>query len=224
MLEQNVVTCGGAKVAIRSDFVDFYDSAFYNGDTPLGVYNRNESDLVSITKGLAFLRGIGINTLGVNAVKNLNPKSGRVLVYVGDSLGNQERLLMEHKSAKLMYPNMPASEFEEDSGSLITRVLQVGSRRFRITITGEFNCDGRHGNIDYGRGNIESIVELASSYNQSIRLPIFSIDYISSDNGMVATAFNNIEKLERYHNLMRAEDVVDEVYRAMIRYNMLIGS
>lgn len=201
---------GEIKISIQSDFEDYYDNAFYKGNNPIGVYRRNKSDLIVIPKGLSFLRGMGINTVRVRPVRELRPKSGKVIVYTGASYGKHSKVVMDYRNASMLYPSIPASEFIENTDGVITKILQIGKRRFKILINNE--------------GNVEHIVELGKVSEQLVRLPIYSIDYISTDKGLVATAFNNIEDLSKFSRIMAPYEVVREIYEAMIRYNMLIGS
>lgn len=188
---------------IVSDFSDFYDCL----SDELGTvqFIRNKSSMPSKVEGINILRDMGIQTINPMAVSSII--SDKVIVYTNvnkhDGTG---RAVMKSGEAKLMYPNYLGCKYYAESDNMLIKMLQVGSRRFKIIFKNEI---------------MQSIEETASGYNMSLALPIYSIDYISTNDGLLAITLNTVENLSLYgiENIMSKEDVVKEIYDALIKYN-----
>lgn len=206
------------KVGLESDFKDYYDSYFeQNAEQVQAVYKRNKCDMPSKGKGLATLRKIGIQTIKLEATRDMiffdEGQSKQIVVYTDpnkhDGTG---RVLMKLSEAQLTYPNSLASEFYEEATS-ISKLLYIGSRRFKVLIETK-------GGLDKGR--VVQIEEIGRMYNYMIACPIFSIDYIPTNNGLLAITLNTVERLSDYgfDNIIKPEDIVEEISAAMLEYKL----
>lgn len=201
------------RIGLESDYKDYYDSAFYKAENNEGadiVYSRMKSHEPSKGKGLARLRKFGIQTIQLNATREINNVS-KVIVYTDTNKKGCGAVVMSLNDAKIMYPNSLASEFYEGVDE-IYKLLYIGKRRFAITIKKDANTS---------KGQITSIKEINSMFNKAIAEPIFSIDYIETSVGLLAVRLNTAEKLEDYgiQNYMTPEEVVDEIWQALKAYN-----
>lgn len=198
-------------IEILTDFKDYYDSLSVSGGYK---YERYKGGLLDKGEGILVLKRLGVETIELKAARDIITRSSKVVVYTDPSRHDGSgRVVMSVDEATLLYPNSLASEYYEEAGGDILKYLQVGSRRFRILISG--------GRVGLNGGVVESIEELESGYNARLGLPIYSIDYISTNRGLRAITFNNIEDLSLYglDKYIGAKDVIKEVYDALIKYN-----
>ena len=191
-------------VRIESDFIDFYDKLSITGNEA-PVYRRFKKEQMSKSEQLKFLKRLGILTIEAKAARDIVTSSGKLTVYT-DTKDDSKNLVLTVSDADMMYPNELASEYYAESNNVINRIVQVGSRRFRIIL---YN------------GSVIQVDELFRGYNMAIGLPIYSIDYVSTFNGMLATAFHNVERLDQYKLPLSAEEVISEIAQAMIEYRIL---
>lgn len=190
-------------VRIESDFIDFYDKLSITGNEA-PVYRRFKKEQMSKSEQLKFLKRLGILTIEAKAARDIVTASGKLTVYT-DTKDDSKNLVLTVSDADMMYPNALASEYYAESNNVINRIIQVGSRRFRIIL---YN------------GSVIQVDELFRGYNMAIGLPIYSIDYVSTFNGMLATAFHNVERLDQYKLPLSAEEVISEIAQAMIEYRI----
>lgn len=190
-------------VRIESDFMDFYDKLSVTGDNVL-VYRRFQKEQIPKNEQLRFLKRLGILTIETKAARDIVTASGKLTIYT-DTKDDSKNLVLTVSDADMMYPNALASEYYPESNNVINRVIQIGSRRFRVML--------------YNNSVIQ-VDELFRGYNMAVGLPIYSIDYISTSNGMLATAFHNVERLDKYRLPLSAEEVISEIAQAMIEYRI----
>lgn len=203
------------RIRIESDFKDFYDSLSEDTNT-VGTYFRYKKDMLSKGKGLAELRRIGIKTIDTRAARDIVSTSNKLVVYTDpERHDGRGRVLMGYEEASMIYPNSLASEFYIEAEGITNKLLQVGSRRFRIILKDNENS--------LGKGEVQHIDEITPGYNMLLSSPIFSIDYISTRNGMLAITYNNVERLADYdiQQIMSAEQVISEVYNALLKHNKI---
>lgn len=191
------------KVKVESDFVDFYDGLCKNEDGAL-VYRRFKSEQIPKSEQLMHLRRLGILAVEARAARDIISSSGRLTIYT-NTKDDSKNLVLTTGEADMLYPNTLASQYYPESNDVINRLIQVGARRFRVIIY---------------RGAVVQVDELFRGYNMAVGLPVYSIDYISTSNGMLATAFHNVEQLSKYRLPMTAEEVVNEIALAMIEYRI----
>lgn len=199
-------------IKIESNFSDYYDSKA--SVESIGVYKRY-TDNDSRAKILRWLREQGIKTVDIKAVREFDNSVDNLVVYTNSSLHESKgKSVIELREARIMYPNMPASKFYSEANGETLKVLQVGSRRFRITLkqTEEYSLN---------EGEVVDIKELSPQLNYGIMEPIFSIDYISDGIDMLAVDFNRVQRLDTLgiQNIMTPEEVIDEIRGALIAYN-----
>ena len=206
------------RIGLESDFKDYYDKCLL-GSNEAGVqvvYKRNKSDMPSKGKGLAILKRLGIPTLKLEATREMfcfDEHNKLVVVYTDpnkhDGTG---RVLMRLSEAQLTYPNSLSTEFHSDVHQ-INKLLYVGSRRFTVILNTEGGLD---------RGKVVSISEINSMYNYMIGIPIFSIDYIPTSNGLLAMTLNTVERLEDYglDKILSPEEVVEELSKSILEYKL----
>lgn len=194
-------------VKIESDFLDYYDYLSSNRTNSL-VYKRHLSDLLSKDRAIGILKRLKLKTITIGAVKDIAYLADNLVVYTDIKSGSKR--LMASKDALLIYPNYLASIFYEESDGITYKILQIGDRRFRIILKGDINTEVKV---------IESIEEIFGVYHRNIRNPIFSIDFIPTNSGLLALDINNVEVLKNLgmYNILTAEEVISQIYRALRR-------
>lgn len=204
------------ELALNSDFKDYYDVCF-DANSKI-IYNRIRANMQR-AKELKLLRNIGVKTIDLYAVNELLENFNRdelVVVYT-DALkhnGNGKKIVTVNEAMN-NYKNCLASRYMNVTNGFYIKYLQVGKRRFNITM---FN------NGQIKRGNVYNIQEINQDYNRLIGLPIFSIDYIADYfNNMIAIDFNTVENIEslNINKIMTAEEVKREIYDSMLIYNKI---
>ena len=203
-------------LVISSDFKDYYDteaSSVYNENSV--VYSRFLSKVPGKVEELKFLNYLGNKTIPIMPVSKISMDVERVVVYM-DLHGHRGKgkLLMRLNEANMLYPNKLASEYFDTNPGITFKILYIGKRRFRCVLR----------NSDFFTENeILDISELPSGYNLKIALPIFSIDYVQDrSNQMLACDFNSVQRLDYLgmEKLLSANDVISEIYRAMLEHKI----
>lgn len=199
---------------IKSDFKDFYDTASdTNGNI---VYNRFRSKDTSRADELLFLKQNGIKTVEFGPLSKFGPNTPNYIVYTNPSLHSfKGKKICTYNDVIQQYSNYLVAEFIRESGGYTVKYLQVGERRFRITMYNPNFC------TTLEEGNILSIDELNKQYNYAIGLPIYSIDYISNGQEMLAIDFNTVQSLSRinFQLVMSPDEICKEIEGALIAYN-----
>lgn len=201
-----------AGIKIASDFKDYYDIVSDENSTI--TYNRFLSKCAQRATALHNLQCMGTGTIEIKPVSSFLYSAGRIVVYTNPKLhGGQGKKIMTISEARQVYLNYTASQYFENCPGFV-KFLQVGKRRFIIDYK-------RTDNDDLAKSVITDINEISSEYNRIVALPIFSIDYISLNNGMVATDFNEVESLQKcgVDKLLTPEEVADEIKNSLIAYN-----
>jgi hypothetical protein len=200
-------------ISIITDYNDYYD---YLADKTADIkYIRLNSDSPGRGKDLTFLKSIGISTVKLNSVRDIASKSGKIVVYTDvKKHGGQGKLLMSLDEASLVYANALASEYHEESAMITYKFLQIGKRRFRCILKNKSHLE---------EGDVTDLQELDEGYNYCIGLPIFSIDYVSTDSGMLAVDFNRVQNIEKLGlaGFMTSYDVIEEIYASLLKYNKI---
>lgn len=202
----------GCKLKIESDFTDYYDYLSVN-DGYSYRYVRNYKDSLPKGKDLAELRRLGIATVQVGSVRELNSMYKQLVVYTDVTKHRGEgKVIMDSHEAILTYPTSLASPYIENGG-ITNKFLQIGSRRFRVVLENVYPLK---------TGRVLSLDEIQPDYNYSVRLPIFSIDYISTAYGLIAVDFNTVQELKTLgiDRIMQPYEVVSEISKALSKYNI----
>lgn len=200
-------------IGLESDFKDFYDNLF--NDKSSFKYKRNLSDSMPKGKALKTLKSFGTPTIEIKPVSQFNRYDSKLVVYTDPKLhlGMGKQVCSWHE-AMLNYSNCLASLYLDETDGVSLKFLQLGSRRFRIMMKGEKDS--------LLPGVVTSIEELEQGYNYVIPIPIFSIDYISNGNEMVAIDYNEVQELSSLgiEKIITEAEVVEQIYRALIHYNL----
>jgi hypothetical protein len=202
------------RLKIESDFKDFYDEL--SDQNSIITYKRFLSDSMQRGKALKYLRSIGIKTVEIRQVNTFIRDDSPIVVYTNPKGHNGTgKKLMNVDEAIRSYENYMGCKYLDFTSGVTIKYLQIGKRGFNL----QFVKEGK--SLEMGR--LTQVNEVKCNYNWSIRLPIFSIDYVSDGTSMVATDFNEVENLaslgmDRY---ISADDVLLEIRNALIRYNKI---
>lgn len=202
-------------VKIESDFKDYYDSL--STEVNYNCVYKRYKDSSSRGALLRWLSDRGINTVELKAAREFDNTASKLVVYTNGSLhdGLGKRVVSLDEARELYANHLAAKYYEEANGETL-KVLHVGTRRFRICMkTNEMDS--------LNEGSIESITEITPQLNYSIMEPIFSIDYISNGEGMVAIDFNRVQNLEKlsFQSIMSSKEVIEEVKKVLLAYNKI---
>lgn len=201
-------------IKIVSDFTDYYD---YMSDSISTIeYHRNVNNGVQRVAALNKLRQLSIKVIDIMPVSKYLSSDGKIVVYTNPSAhnGNGKKVLTVDE-AQLYYPNYSASKYYENCTSYI-KFIQVGKQRYTLQIK-------RNSVEDRSTEEIVGISRLPDEYNRVVGIPIFSIDYICVDNQMIATDFNEVEKLSNYglQEFIKPEEVIKEIKDSLLIYNIV---
>lgn len=192
-------------VKITSDFSDYYD--YLSNDGSSIVYDRKEKDRQSRGKDLAFLRSLGIRTIEIKQPKDWIGSGEQLVVYKNPRLHHGEgKIITSIDDALLMYGNYPATLLLKPDDGLTCKYLQLGKRRFTMYFQSKEPLK---------IGELISINETSLQFNESIKFPIFSIDYLMVGGQMLATDFNTVENLKEIglDKYLKPEEVLIEIER-----------
>lgn len=190
---------------INSDFNDFYD--YLSTDDSVYVYDRYLKNRMTVAEGLSRLRAIGIKTVETKAAREI--QSEYIILHNGHNSS-----ILRSQEALLLYPNSLATEYNIENNT-IYKLIQVGARRFRVILKiKDYSLD---------KYDILSIDEVNPSYNMGLQIPIYSIDYVNTDKGMLALKMNSVESLSKYKidTVIKPDEVVESVRSSLLKYNKL---
>lgn len=199
-------------VRIDSDFIDIYDNlSEYSANRVYSrFYSRQKGKVYELNK----LKRLGVKTIKLEPVYNKSYASKDLVVYSDQKkhLG-KGKVILRYNEAKLMYNNYLASEYEEESASNVLKYLQIGERRFRLELEYEKRS--------LEKFTVKDIYEESRSYNKSIPIPIYSIDYININSEMIAIDLNEVENLSRLNitSILSTSEIMDEIEKTLIHYN-----
>lgn len=200
-------------IKIVSDFTDYYD---YLSDSLSTIeYSRKANNGVQRVAALNKLRQLGIKAIDIMPVNKYISSDGKIVVYTNTSAhdGKGKKVLTVDE-AKLYYSNYSASKYYENCKDYI-KFIQIGKQRYTLNIN-RSSVEDRHSE------EIKGITKLPDEYNRVVGIPIFSIDYICIENQMVATDFNEVEKLSNYgiQSFIKPEEVIKEIKDSLLIYNL----
>lgn len=201
-------------IKIESNFKDYYDKLGTDLN-PIAVYNRHRSEEARGSL-LGQLRNMGIKTIELKAARDCDNTVKKLVVYTNPRLHESKgKRIVRLDEARLMFSNNLASKYYEEANGVTLKFLQVGARRFRVTL----KSDGQ----SLQEGNVTDIVELASELNFCIMHPIFSIDYITTGKEMIAIDFNKVQQLDKIgmESVLSPGEVITEIKRSIMAYNKI---
>lgn len=201
-------------IQIVSPFTDYYDYLSVDGGM---IYNRVRNTSSKVEE-LRIVKALGIKTLELKPANQIvmGSHNQKVVVYMDLSKHSGEgKMIYPLNTVKITYPNKLCSIFYEPSDGVVRtyKFLQIGKRRFWVYIR----------NKGLVEDTVEGITEIESGYNYYLRLPIYSIDYILTSDGLtqIAVDFNSIQSLSKLgmNRVLGAEVVVQEVYESILEYS-----
>lgn len=201
---------------IQSDFIDYYDDLSNNKSEI--IYKRYISNSKQRATALKILRAMGIKTIDIKPVTQFYTDTPYLCVYTNPNAhNNQGKSVVRVEDAKVIYPNYIASSYiqiDKTKGKTM-KYLQIGKRRFTLYFQKEDD-------LSISMGKLIEVRESTPEYNRLIGLPIFSIDYISDGNEMLATDFNEVEELQRIgiQYYLDKQTIIDEIKEALMVYNI----
>ena len=201
-------------IKIVSDFSDFYDGLSDNKS--ILVYNRQLCNSKQRGTALKYLRSINIKTLEVKQVSQFYNDDELLVVYVNPFSHNGEgKKIMTVAEAQQSFSNCVASKYYVSDG-LSIKFLQIGKIKINL-------CYKKIDAVTLDKGTLVDLSINRDDYNRLIGLPIFSVDYISVDNQMIATDFNEVERLSDLHidKYIGAQEIVDEIAKSLVLYNKI---
>lgn len=198
-MEVNKTIKNNYRVKVESDFTDFYDSL--SEDKSSVVYRRMKSDSISKNEAIRKLKNVGTDTVLTGAVKEIAHLGENLIIYTNDK-NRKEKIVMESDYAVMMYPNYYSSILYKVEDKHIYSLVHIGMRRFQVMRNNK---------------EVTSIKEIEPIINRALNYPIFSIDYIITKKGMVATGYNNILNLGEIgmQEVITAQEVIDEIYKSI---------
>jgi len=183
------------KIAIDSDFIDFYDYAFcsrYNADI---IWERRSRTAMSKRKQFAFLEQQGLETPNHGTVAEVFEKSkadyqleddhfakmselAAVVVYLDEYAHCGEgKLKVPLKLALERHPNKYYSEFIQTTPScnaVSYRYLQVGKKSYWLRYTGYNSWMSNHAE----KVDVEYLCPNNGKFIPTVDYPVFAIDFI----------------------------------------------
>lgn len=190
------------RIKLVSDFDDYYDLGFCEDGIE---YRRLLSERQGRGKLLTFLKSHGYPVIEFGQVSNMVDKAEKLVVYLNNGHGPSSKIVCNSSDAFMAYRNYLCTVYSEGTNGFSMKVVQVGSRRFRVMMQNE------SGRLEHGK--VKSIEELPKELNKSINIPIFSIDYIPFGASLVATDFNEVQNLKDIglDSILTPDDVLREV-------------
>jgi hypothetical protein len=197
-----------------SDFHDYYDELCTGGELQ---YTRIRNNGKYRSEELKFLKDIGIKTVDFGPLRMFNPNIKKLVVYTDPKRHNfQGKEICSYMDAISRHGNCLVSEFIEKYNGYTVKYLQIGERRFRMMFL------NREFPTKLIEGELVRIEELTREYNYGLRLPIYSIDYISNGNNeMLAVDFNTVQQLDKIgmDKYIKEDEVVRLIHDSLIAYN-----
>lgn len=208
-------------IKLQSDFSDYYDSGCMPpSDTASAhlVYKRFRSALQqSRATELGELKKCGISTVEIRAVRNFSEAdTDKVIVYTDAKKHNGEgKVVMSLNEARLAYPTSAACKFYTETDGRCFKIVSIGDRRFRVEI---YRGNGN----SLKEQEILNITEILGSLNYILACPVYSIDYIPTSMGMLATDFNKVQQLNTLNidKFISGADVISCIHKALVAYNV----
>lgn len=198
---------------IVSDFVDFYDTE----ESSSGIlYRRMNSERLPKGRALSKLKSLGIPIIDIGPVTKFDESDGVLVVYtdVNKHDGKGKRVCT-YNEAVTQFRNFLASKYVERLNGVTVKMLQVGKRTYKLTYV---NKD----KYSVDMGELVSVTRGSDGYNNILKLPIYSVDYIWDLTGAAyAVDFNEVQNLEKlgFNNFMSGAEIRSEIVDAIEFYS-----
>ena len=202
----------GDLLKLSSDFTDYYDGYF----NEYGMeYRRVKSDAMPRGRALKYLESLGYNVISLSQISIIQGNPSKVVVYT-DLYGHygKGKIVCSYGEALDSYSNYLGAPYIEGTNGVSIKVIQVGSRRFRLLMRNtNYKSELCH-------GAVLSIEEMSQEFNDLIRLPVFSVDYIPYNDAMLVIDFNETQELKSlgFESIMSPSEVVSEIKKSIYHY------
>lgn len=173
------------KVKLKSDFHDFYD-IWFDSEADF-VFERFTTSGLSRGAMLNFLKNSGVNVIRFGTCEEMYSLGCEdVVVYTDTHLHRGEgKVLMSASNAKMSMPNYLCSEYIGIKRGISIRHLQLGEYYFTLEYKSK---DDWRSNCGY---DVDiRILNAGFGYHNTIKAPIFAIDFVHSENGLLAVDYN----------------------------------
>lgn len=194
---------------IVSNFKDYYD---FLADKNSNIKYVRNMDNLSRVEGLEILRKLGMKTIELKPVSRMLDTED-VIVYTDLYKHNGKgKMRMSLEGARLMYPSKLCSKLYKESIKKTFKLLKIGGRNFVCIINNKQNLEMSDEPEDI------QVKEVEGFGLDNIRIPIFSIDYVQTDRGMLASDFNTVENLNSLYmnRFITAEEVIEEIQKKLV--------
>lgn len=200
-------------IRIESNFIDYYDHL--QDTSSMKIYHRNDN--MQLDRGRIFitLNKMGIKCLELKQVSYQPYTVENVVVYTDTKAHHSEgKKIMDISSALCSYQTYPSAEWFTRQDGITLKILSIGKRRFSMYFRNNDEMSAE-------KGVLIDIKEIPGGYNDFLKVPIYSIDYIAHDNEWIATDLNLIERLSDYglRSLIDSHEVIKEIETAIDYYN-----
>lgn len=202
---------------VESDFKDFYDNLTSSRATV--VYRRYTEDNLPRDQVFKRLTCLNVRVVPFGQVKELAQMAKKLVVYTDITKHNKEgKLVLTSSEALLLYPNKLASVFVEKTEAVTYKVLRIGSIVVRLLME---DTDTKGNNGELPNSNVKDIEIIRKAPENILREPIYSIDYIPTEDGLAAVDFNSVENLSalKINEFISGEDIIREVYNHILKYS-----
>jgi hypothetical protein len=216
------------KVRLDSDFFEDYD-VWFNADEDAPVFRRSSADKLSKLEQFKFLLSLGykvprhgsVSELAEIALEAETPEDmvTDVVVYLDSTEADVDKVMLPIDEAFVEHPDKFASDYiEGDMGAGIAyKLLQIGKRQFALKFS----------SVDEWRSNSGEFVanvlmeSPTHAYLDAIRYPLWSIDYIATDQGPIAIDFDIAPKLTGidFLEFISDEEIAEEIQEALAYFS-----
>ena len=173
------------KVKLVSDFRDFYD-IWFDRDAKF-VFERITTSGLSRGAMLNFLKNSKVRTVRFGTCEEMYMTGCKDVVVYTDTHSHrgENKVLMSASNANMSMPNYLCSEYIGFEKGVSIRHLQLGEYWFKL----------QYKSKDDWRSNCGTDVDIEMlntgfGYHETIKAPIFAIDFVKSEQGLLAVDYN----------------------------------
>lgn len=196
------------RLEIVSDFSDYYD--YLSDESAVIRYTRVRE--LNRQQGMCMVHRAGLPMAEVKKVREFTCFDTDLVVYLDDyKHGVDTKIRTNYLYAVARYPDKFAARFYRSIDGFTYKLLGIGKTRLLIVIR----------NIsELTTGDVVDVKALENKYEESIRIPMYSIDYVNTSSGMVAVDFNEVENLKNLgiDRFLKPGIVYSELYKASAKF------
>ena len=202
------------QLKLMSDFVDYYDiwldAKGYN-------FHRYVHSGMSRGPMFRYLESIGIQTVKYGQVSEVcEMYNGKVVIYTDSNKhAGEGKILMDSKRALVDYPNYLCSVYENEKEGESVKYVQLGLYYFKVDCKSYSDWRSNIGKIK------NNLLEVDCGYHKDIKMPLFSIDYVHTKNGLKAIDFNYSEMIKNteIETILTPREAAYSIKRAYALFN-----